>query len=211
MDDTVDLSDVRNANEFLAKTPNGSEVAGLAVRLGLLNSEALRTQSERKPFVSNVSKLSAAQLSDTQSYWAGEFGRIVELIGVLSGQEQYLVLGARTARAQARARIARAAADAEAAAVKAAEAEAQAADEEAETTGKPRAKTKPVKLKSLTSTQIADEAESDPAVLDADVRLTLVRLMLETAKAAERATTTYLTTLSREISFRCTQMDARLY
>jgi len=39
----------------------------------------------------------------------------------------------------------------------------------------------------------------------------VVSVLLATAGAAKEATTMYLSTLSREISFRCAQMEARIY
>lgn len=208
MDTTIDYRDVRNARELISRTPNGTQVLEVAVALGLVNSAMVNTPAERKSLKPNVSALSPAALSNEQSYWASEFGRIVELSGVLVGQEQYLSLQAKSARARARARLLREAVEASNTA-----AQAEADQLDAAIAADPDAfkKTKVVKAKSITATQIADIAESDAAVLDADETLSLVKLMLEVAKASEKATAMYLQVLSREISFRTAQMEARIY
>lgn len=182
MEDPIDLSTVRNAGEVLARTPNGREVAELAEKLGLLTQNALAGTSARRGFKDQVSRLAPAQLSDEQSHWAGEFGRIVELIGLLQGQEKYLALRAKSARAQARSRARR--------------------NHEAEN---PEAKVK------LTATQLGDLAEEDPAVRDIEEQAALLTILLASANAAKEATVMYLQVLSREISFRCAQMEARVY
>ena len=175
---TVDLSDVTTLPQVLARTPNGESVAQLAEKLGLLTKGRWRGNSERRAFVTDISKLSPAKLSDEQSYWAGEYGRIVELLGLLQGQEKTLTLKSKSARSAARSRIRR---DAEAAGNK------------------------------VTATSVNDEADDDPAVVDIEEQMSVVSVLLATAGAAKEATTMYLSTLSREISFRCAQMEARIY
>lgn len=177
--DVIDLSDLRSAHQLLQRTPLGETVAELAERVGLMTDGVHRTPATRRKFHTNISKLSPPQLSDEQSYWASEYGRIVELIGVLQGQEKYLALKSKAARAQARARLRRGTEDAQ--------------------VGK------------LTASQVADAAEEDPVVCDLDERIALLAVFLASALAAKDATTMYLQSLSREITFRCAQMDARLH
>lgn len=176
--DTTDLHDVTSLQQLLARTPCGESVAQLADRLGLLTADSLKGASTRRPFKSDISTLNPARLSDEQSYWAGEFGRIVELIGLLQGQEKYLTLRAKSARATARSRIRR---DAEAAERK------------------------------VAAGQVTDEAEDDPIVRDVDEQAVNLAVVLASVLAAKEATALYLSTLSREISFRCAQMDAKIY
>jgi hypothetical protein len=178
--DDLNLSDLRSAHQVLQRTPLGESVAELAERIGLITENVHRGSVARRQFQSNVSRLSPPQLSDEQSYWASEYGRVVELIGILQGQEKYLSLRSKAARAQARARLRRTA-------------ESDAA------------------VSKLTSAQVADAAEEDPVVCDLDERSAIVAVLLASALAAKDATTVYLQTLSREITFRCAQMDARLH
>lgn len=177
--DDLNLSDLRSVHQVLERTPLGEGIAELAERIGLVTEQIHRSSVVRKKFQANVSKLSAPQLSDEQSYWASEYGRIVELLGILQGQEKYLGLKSKAARAAARARLRR------------------NAEEE------PAAKT--------TSAQINDAAEEDPVVRELDERAAIVGILLASATAAKEATTIYLQTLSREITFRCAQMDSRLH
>lgn len=177
--DDLNLSDLRSVHQVLERTPLGEGIAELAERIGLVTEQIHRSSVVRKKFQANVSKLSAPQLSDEQSYWASEYGRIVELLGILQGQEKYLGLKSKAARAAARARLRR------------------NAEEE------PAAKT--------TSAQINDAAEEDPVVRELDERAAIVGILLASATAAKEATTMYLQTLSREITFRCAQMDSRLH
>lgn len=178
--DDINLSDLRSAHQALQRTPLGESVAELAERIGLMTEGVHRSSATRRKFHTNISRLSPPQLSDEQSYWASEYGRIVELIGVLQGQEKYLALKSKSARAQARARLRRSG-------------------------GGDESQVK------ATSSQINDAAEEDPVVIDLDERSALVSLLLASALAAKEATTMYLQSLSREITFRCAQMDSRLH
>jgi hypothetical protein len=174
--DSLNLSDVKSLSQVLERTPNGADVAKLADRLGLLSKQ--EGESDRSAFKHKVSELSPPQLSDEQGYWAGEFGRIVELIGLLQGQEKYLALKSKEARARERSRLRR---EAEDASVK------------------------------KTAGQINDETEDAVSVRDVDEASIALVVLLSSATAAKEAVSMYLTTLSREISFRCSQMDARIY
>lgn len=176
--DDLNLSDLRSVHQVLGRTPMGAVIGELAERIGLMTAEIHKVSVTRRKFKENISKLSPPQLSDEQSYWASEYGRIVELIGVLQGQEKLLSLQSKSVRASARARVRR----------------------NGEQEGS-----------KMTSTQISDAAEEDPAVKDIDERSSVVAILLASASAAKEATTMYLQTLSREITFRCAQMDSRLH
>lgn len=176
--DELNLADLRSTHQVLERTPLGESIMELAERIGLVTEGVHRVGTTRRKFQANVSRLSAPQLSDEQSHWVSEYGRIAELIGVLQGQEKYLGLKSKTARAQARARIRR---DAEA-----------------------------LENSKITAGQVSDSAEDDPVVRDTDERAALVGVLLASAMAAKDATTMYLQALSREITFRCAQMDSRL-
>lgn len=177
--DNVHLDDIRSAYQVLQRTPSGEAVADLAERIGLLTEGVHRSSVSRRKFHANISRLSPPQLSDEQSYWASEYSRIVELIGVLQGQEKYLALKSKSARAAARARIRRNTTD----------------DGD---------------LVKMTASALTDAAEEDPAVVEVDDRVAIVAILLSSAMAAKDATAMYLQTLSREVTFRCAQMDSRL-
>ena len=176
--DGADLRDVTTLPKLLARTPSGEAVAQLAERLGLLTENSLCASSARRPFVNDISTLVPARLSAEQSHWAGEFGRIVELIGLLQSQEKFLALRIKGAKASARSRVRR----------------------DAETTER-----------KVTAGQVTDEADEDPNVREVEEQSMLVAEMLAVAMASKEATTLYLSVISREISFRCAQMDAKIY
>ena len=176
MADPLNLTDVKNLAQVLDRTPAGAEVYRLATRLGLLSKPS--STEERKPFTAGISKLSPPQLSDEHGYWAGEFGRIVELIGLLQGQEKYMALRAKEVRARERSRLRR--------------------DSEANGIKKPAG-------------QINDESDEAAAVRDVEEEGIVIAVLLSSAAAAKEAVSMYLTAISREISFRCSQMDARIY
>jgi hypothetical protein len=169
---------VRNLSQVLARTPNGEAVAALGERLGLLTTGITKGTKQRREFVGDISQLAPARLSAEQSYWAGEFGRVVELVGLLQGQEKYLALKSKAAKSTARSRIRR----------------------DAESLGN-----------KMTATALSDEAEDDPAVRDVEEQMALISVLLSSAMAAKEATTMYLSSISREISFRCAQIEARIY
>lgn len=174
---STQLANLHNAAEVLERTPSGTDLARVAARLGLINADSLRMQTQRRAFVAEIAALSPAQLSDEQSYWASEFGRITELAGILRGQNELLAVEAKAARARARARVRR------------------AADSGAR----------------LSVAQVDDEAASDPTVRDVEERRALVSQLLAAADAAREATGIYLQAISREITFRTAQMNARVY
>lgn len=181
--DDLHLSDLKSVRQVLERTPAGAQVADLAERLGLMTEHVHKIPAVRRAFQVTISRLGAPQLSDEQSYWSSEFGRIVELIGVLQGQEKLITLRAKSARAQARARVRRT---------------WEETDEQQR-----RAR--------LTDAEVADAAEEDPVVQDLDLQAGTIAVLLSSALAAKESTQMYLQSLSREISFRCSQMDARLH
>ncbi len=177
MADPLNLSDITNMEQLMARTPSGRDVMRMLDRLGLsIPYEPV----ERRPFTRNIADLHHRQLSDLQSYWGAEHGRIVQVIGLLQGQDRMLSATAKSARVTERNRLRR-------------DAEAQ---------------TPPVKK---TAGQLADEAEEAIAVRDADEACAMVDVMLAAAQALKESIATYLTVISREISFRSTQLETRNY
>ena len=63
----------------------------------------------------------------------------------------------------------------------------------------------------LSQSQLNDLAEEDPAVLDIVEQQEIIAIMYAQAIAAKEVTLQYLNTISREISFRDSQMKARVY
>lgn len=63
----------------------------------------------------------------------------------------------------------------------------------------------------LTQSQLNDLAEEDPSVLDIVEQQEIIAIMHAQAVAAKEVTLQYLNTISREISFRDSQMKARVY
>ncbi|MCP4792027.1 MAG: hypothetical protein GY882_01625 [Actinomycetia bacterium] len=112
MEQTLNLDDLSNTEQVLERTPSGAEVQRLAVRLGLIDGTA--TKVARRPFRHNLSQLAPAALSDEQGWWSSEFGRIMELHGLLVGQQKLLSLEAKKARASVRSRLRKRAAEDEA-------------------------------------------------------------------------------------------------
>ncbi len=170
------MNDLQNVEQVLARTPTGSEIYGLAKRLGLIGDG--KTTVERRKFNPNLSKMGPPALSDEQGWWTSEFGRIAELHGLLTGQQKVLSLDSKKTRAAARSRLRK----------KAVEAEVK-----------------------MTATELNDLAEDDPAVRDSDERAVIVEMLITVTSTAKEVTERFLNTISREISFRGSQMQARIY
>jgi len=100
----LNLGDVQNLSQVLERTPCGVDMERLAKSLGLVGTG---NTGARRGFVTDVSTMSPPKLSSEQSYWASEFGRVVEMIGLLQGQEKLLGLQAKAVRARERSRIRR--------------------------------------------------------------------------------------------------------
>lgn len=193
--DDLNLSDIRSLTEALARIPNGVDAARLAAALSVWSVESHRAPAPRKPFPDRFSDLVPTQLSDLSARTVSEADRICELVGLLSGLETHLKLKAKQARAQARAGARR-----------------QAAREaaEASTEGDVETVRKASRAKVPTVSELNDLAEEDPRVREVDDQLSLVELLLASVSAAKEATYLRRDAISREITFRCAQMDARI-
>ncbi len=172
---TLNLDDLQNVEQVLGRTPFGSEILRLAVRLGLIGSPDV---VKRRPFNTNISRLDPPKLSDEQSWWTSEFGRYADLHGLLIGQQKILSLDSKKTLAAARSRL------------------------------RKKAQENGTKM---TATEVNDLAEDDPAVRDADERAVVVEMLLALTSTAKEVTGQYLNTISREISFRSAQIQARIY
>ena len=65
--------------------------------------------------------------------------------------------------------------------------------------------------KAPTKTELDDRAEEDPVVIGLDEQLGVVQQLLAQASAVREADQLYKEAVSREISYRSAQMQARLY
>lgn len=65
--------------------------------------------------------------------------------------------------------------------------------------------------KAPTKAEIDDLAEEDPAVRDVDTKMSLLAVLLAAANAAKEANTLYKEGVSREITYRAAQLNARMY
>lgn len=180
----LNLNGVRSLTQALDRTENGTAAAALADRLGLWTRTLHQSPETRAAFKSKFSDLGPNELSDLNATWIAEAGRVVELVGLLSGLQDQLKVRAKSARASARAKARRDL--------------AAAADGD-------------TKRKAPTVAELNDMAEEDSAVKDIDDQLAFVALLLASAQAAKEATYMYRDAISREITFRCEQMKARLY
>ena len=106
MSDTS-FAEVRSVAQVLERTPQGRDVAELLKRLGLWTEAQHVQKHERKAFPTQLSVLTSAQLSDEQSYWTSEMGRITELLGIIAGQKLLLENRSKKERSAARARVRR--------------------------------------------------------------------------------------------------------
>lgn len=104
----LNLSGIKSLAQALGRTKNGEAAVELARRLGLWTQQAHAETQVRRQFEKKLSELTPGQLSDLYAYWTGEFGRILELCGAISGQEDLLKIQLRGAQAAARARLRRA-------------------------------------------------------------------------------------------------------
>lgn len=174
--ENLNLSGIKTLDEALKRTKNGLDSVALANKLGLWTQEAHQNTKKREGFPSKLSDLEPTALTDLYSYWTHEFGRITELCGVISGQDQLLKIQLKSALARTRAKIRRNNNDSK-----------------------------------LTQTQLNDMAEEDSAVLDIIEQQEVIAVISAQANAAKEVTLQYLNTISREITFRDSQMRARVY
>jgi hypothetical protein len=69
----------------------------------------------------------------------------------------------------------------------------------------------PADTKAPTRGELDDMAEEDPAVVEVDEHIALVTMLLASAKATAEANMLFKESISREITYRTTQMQARLH
>lgn len=184
-------------NDYLRTTPSGRDMWTLARSMGILTRDL---DGSAAAFVANIAELGPNQLSDLQSKWTSEYGRLAGIAGLLVTQEKHLTLELGRARAEAR-RRARATARSDAENAHAAEVEA------AKESG---AKVAPLKYKDPTIAELNDLAAEDPAVTDIETQVVSVQMMLAMTLATKDAVEKYLSGVSREITWRSAQMQARM-
>lgn len=175
---------IRTIAQVVEGTPSGTDVVALLTRLGLWTSVVHSGVTARQPFPRTIAGMTQQQLSNEVSYWTHELGRIIEVLGVLSGQKALLELQVKRARIVARARTRR-------------------TFDKVDADGK-------LLVKAPTATVINEAAEADPAVLDADDRLVNVEVISCSVVASKEATLAFLSTLSREITHRGDQIRGGL-
>lgn len=182
MSDVPDLDGVRNLDTLLSQLPYGAGARSLARRLGVWSSATHADEiNVNRRYPGNFSALGDDQLSDLNSAWLSEAGRSTELVGLLEGQRTLVALSVKRAVAAARSR---------------------ARKRIAEDAGE-----KPVKV---TAAELSDMAENDPGVLDAQTTAGMLDMALASAKAYKEACLATVAGISREISFRQAQMNARM-
>lgn len=198
MTDTLNLGELRTIRAALSRLPDGNAALDLATYLGLWTTDSHSAPVARKAFKARISDLTADQLSDEMGYWTSEVGRLTEVAGAIAGQRELLKMRVKSAHAAARVRARRSLED------RASEAGAAETPE-----GAPA---RPARTPArLTQAQINDEAERDPALTDLDTQLGLIELLAAQSRAALEATTQYVTTLSREISWRTARLGSRSF
>lgn len=174
----LNLSGIKNLAQVLTRTKNGTAAVELMNNLGLWTQNAHERKNVRAEFPSKISDLAPSQLSDLYSKWTADFGRIVELCGIITGQEALLRIQLKSAQAATRARMRRGV---------------------------------PSETKHPTSAALNDMVDEDPTVLDLLEQHSLIVVLGAHLGATKEATSQYLASISREISFRDSQMKARVY
>jgi hypothetical protein len=170
------LTGIDTLDKALTKVPTGNDSLKLAEKLGFWTSAIHNAEVKKPTFPKKISELTPSQLSDLYSEWTGEFGRIIELCGLIDSQLGVVKLQIKSAQTSARVAIRKAS---------------------------PEAK--------HTSTSLSDEADEDARVLALNEQFALLSMLDSYAKASKEATQQYLTSISREISFRDAQLKARIY
>jgi hypothetical protein len=102
--DALHLSEINNLDHAMARTPSGVEVLGLAKRLGLITPYE---HGARRAFKADFTQISTTALSNEQGYWTAEYGRIIEMLGLLTGQEKDISRRLKSATTRERARLRR--------------------------------------------------------------------------------------------------------
>jgi hypothetical protein len=172
------MSSVSALRQALERIPEGADVVRMFAKLGLWTAEAHKAVTARKAFPSEFSKLGPEELSDLSARVASDGGRIMELVGLLSGLEVRLSLRLKAARATARSKARRAL---------------------------------PEDQKAPTKSELDDQAEEDPTVIELVEQMGLLQMMLAQATAMKDASQLYKEAVSREITYRGDQMKSRMY
>lgn len=185
----LSITGISTLTNLLERLPQGTEAKRLAQRLAVFTTQAHENlAANRATFPKVLSELTDGGLSDVYAYWSSELVRIYELFGLLDGQRKYLELQAKKERASARGRIRKAGEDAVAAAREA---------------GDPKPDKK-------TAAEINDRAEEDAEVLQVVEVLAMLDMVMSSVSGYREACLAATTSLSREISFRQAQFQARL-
>ena len=173
-----ELSSIKQLRQALERIPGGVEAVRLMTRLGLWSADAHKNPRVRTSFPRQFSDLGPNELADLSAATVSEAGRLMELVGVLSGLQMQLKLKEKSARAASRARSRR---------------------------------NWPEDKKSPTKAELDDLAEEDVQVVTVEGQLGILGLLLSSAKAALEAQVLYKESVSREISHRGAQMQARIF
>lgn len=103
--ETLNLHKVKSLQQALERTPTGEAAVEIAKALGIWTTASHATPKERRPFKVDLADATPSKLTELMAAWSGEFGRIIELCGVLNGQEAALKIEMKIAQAKARSRI----------------------------------------------------------------------------------------------------------
>lgn len=186
--DDLSLSGIRSLPGLLERLPLGVDAKNLAQRLGVWTPGLhVVPESDRIPTPTKWGDMSDLQLSNWHGYWRSETARSMELLGIVDGQKDMLTLRAKSARASARSRVRKTIEDKEAEAVKAG-----------------------IKLAKPTAGHIADLAEEDPGVIAIDLQLGQLAVIVSSIRAFREISLDQTMGLSREMSMRQAQMNAKL-
>lgn len=186
----LDLNGISNLTGLLRRLPLGEETRALLQRIAAWNTRGHEDAVARvKRFDAKFSELTDDQLSDEFAHWTSELMRLHELCGLFDGQRKLLELQSKRARAAARSTIR-------------ATHEARMSEEAAKEKGE--------KLSKLTAAEVNDRAEDDPEVTKADGDLVMIDVVVAGVHAYRESCATAVQGLSREISFRQAQFNARV-
>jgi hypothetical protein len=184
----LSISGINNLSSLLERLPLGEQARAVAQRIAVWTTPAhQQVAGSRQKFPTNFADLNEDKLSDTYAYWNSELIRIHELHGLLDGQRKYLELQAKKEKALARGAVR-----------KEFEELAAAAKEKGEKVNKP------------TAAEINDRAEENEKVLAVDEVQAMLDMVMASVSGYREACVTATTGLSREISFRQAQFQARL-
>lgn len=101
----LNVAGVRSLTHALERTPNGNDVMALATKLGLWSPEMHAGDVTRPAFPKQFSTYGPDELSNLLAQWSSEYGRLLELMGLLNGQKEQLKIKGKSLRASARSRI----------------------------------------------------------------------------------------------------------